>query len=259
MKIAVLGAGAYGEALGGILEENKYKVTYFDPKIKDSDLTTVLDGAKYTLLAVPSEAAVDLLDKLPRNLSLIVATKGFLSTEVFDDFKKYMIVSGPGFANDIKVEKKTKLTVTDAKIAELLATDFITFDFTSDKRGVLMCGALKNVYAIYAGMLGIKPGTTKHELYIDSATNELKEILTANGAKADTVELSCGRGDLIITCGPPSRNYEFGQMLKKDMIAKPEKTVEGVATLRRVQKGEIIMPDTAKILKELVEISKKWD
>lgn len=259
MKIAVLGAGAYGKALGGTLEDNKHEVAYFDPKIKDCSLEVVLDGAKYALLATPSEAVVKLLGKLPKDIPLIVATKGLLSTEVFDDFKNYMIVSGPSFANDLEARKLTRLTATNAKVAELLATDYITFDFTNDKRGVLLCGSLKNAYAIYAGILGIRPGTAKHKLYIDSAVDELKEILIANEAKADTVELSCGRGDLEITCGPPSRNYEFGQMLKKDISAKPEKTVEGVATLKRVQKGEIMVPDTAKILKELIKISKKWD
>ena len=166
MRIAVLGAGAYGYALGEILEENGQEVAYFDPKIKDCSLNGVLEGAEYILLAVPSEAVEKLLKKLPKNVPLIVATKGILTTEVFTEFKKYMVVSGPGFAKDIKAKKLTRLTATDAKVAELLAADFITFDFTSDKQGVLMCGALKNVYAIYAGMLGIKPGTAKHKLYI---------------------------------------------------------------------------------------------
>jgi len=259
MKIAVLGAGAYGTALGGILEENNHKVTYFDPKIKDCILETALDGAKYILLCVPSEAAAKILDKLPKDVPLIVATKGFLSEEPFVNFNKYMIISGPGFADDIKEKKETRLTVTDYKVAELFAVDFITFDFTTDEQGVLICGALKNVYAIYAGMLGIKPGSIKHRLYIDNSVSELKEILMINGANSDTVELSCGKDDLSITCGPPSRNYEFGQMLRKDINAKSEKTVEGVATLRRIQKGEIIVPETAKILKELIEISRKWD
>ncbi len=259
MKIAVMGAGAYGEALGGILEENGQEVVYFDPKIRDCNLDEVFEGANYTLLAVPSEVAVKLLKKLPKDVPLIVATKGILTTKPFDGFKKYMVVSGPGFAKDIKAKKLTRLTATDTKVAKLLAADFITFDFTSDKQGVLMCGALKNVYAVYAGMLGIKPGTAKHKLYIDSAVAEMKEILTTNGAKSDTVDLACGRGDLELTCGLPSRNYEFGQILRKDMDAKPEKTVEGVTTLKRIQKGEIMVPDTAKILRELIEMSKKWD
>ena len=259
MRITVIGAGAYGAALGEILEENGHRAAYFDPKIKNSSLDEVLEGAKYILLVVPSEAVEKLLEKLPKDVPLIVATKGILTTEPFDEFKKYMVVSGPGFAKDIKAKKLTRLTATDTKVAELLAADFITFDFTSDKQGVLMCGALKNVYAVYAGMLGIKPGTAKHKLYIDSAVAEVKEILTTNGAKSDTVELACGRGDLELTCGLPSRNYEFGQILRKDMDAKPEKTVEGVTTLKRIQKGEIMVPDTAKILHELIEMGKKWD
>ena len=32
MKVAIMGAGAFGTALGGLLVENKYDVDYYDVK-----------------------------------------------------------------------------------------------------------------------------------------------------------------------------------------------------------------------------------
>ena len=84
--------------------------------------------AKYIVLCVPSKAAPYLLPYLPKNKPLIVATKGILSDKAFDDFKDYMVLSGPGFADDIKAAKNTKLTATDDRIIELFETNYLTFD-----------------------------------------------------------------------------------------------------------------------------------
>lgn len=143
MKIAVLGAGAFGTALGGILADKGYDIDYYDSKLEREKLSDVLADAKYIVLCVPSKAAPYLLPYLPKNKPLIVATKGILSDKVFADFKDFMVLSGPGFADDIKAAKDTKLTATDDRIIELFSTDYLTFDKTNDKRGVLMCGALK--------------------------------------------------------------------------------------------------------------------
>ena len=46
MKIAILGAGAFGTALGGILADNGYDIDYYDPKIEKESLSQVLENAK---------------------------------------------------------------------------------------------------------------------------------------------------------------------------------------------------------------------
>lgn len=258
MKIAVLGAGAFGTALGGILANKGYDIDYYDSTLERERLSDVLSGVKYVVLCVPSKAAPYLLPYLPKNKPLIVATKGILSDKVFTDFKDYMVLSGPGFADDIKAAKKTMLTATDSRIVDLFGTDYLSFDTTEDKRGVLMCGALKNVYAIMAGLKNLEPGTTEHKKYLSDVASEMKEILVMNGAKAETVDLVCGKGDLKITCANPSRNYEFGCKLRKNPDYQPEKTVEGVSALKRIKRGEITVPDNVVILKELIARSNKW-
>lgn len=258
MKIAVLGAGAFGTALGGILADKGYDIDYYDSKVERESLEKVLSDAKYIVLAVPSMAAPYLLPHLPSDKPLIIATKGFLDSHNFVNFKDYMVLSGPGFAADIKAGKETHLTATDQRVLDLFTTEYLSFDFTTDKNGVLMCGALKNIYAIYAGYLNLKPGTHQHERYLTEVSEEMKALLSANNGDPNTVDLACGKGDLRLTCDYPSRNYEFGQILASNSKANPEKTVEGLTALFKVKRGEIIVPDSAIKLKELIKISDNW-
>ena len=253
MKIAILGAGAFGTALGGILADNGYDIDYYDPKFEKENLSSVLDGAAYILLASPSSAAPYLLPHLPKDVPMIIATKGFLNDKQFLTFDDYMVISGPGFADDIKAGKNTYFTITDKKLKDLFGADYISFDYTNDTCGVLMCGALKNIYAIQAGILGLKRNSLSWKEYIINASSEIKTILSFNGASEKTMDLYCGIFDLELTCGYPSRNYEYGDLLRRDNSYIPVKTVEGLAALKRIKRGEIKVPDDAFIIKNLME------
>ncbi len=258
MKIAILGAGAFGTALGGILAEKGNDVDYYDSRHTGDTLRETVAGADMVVLAVPSKAAPYVLPNVPHDIPLIVATKGILSDEVFDDFKDYMILSGPGFADDIKAHKKTILTATDQRVVDLFTTDYLSFDYTEDKKGVLMCGALKNVYALYCGLLGLKAGSSEHAKYLLETAKEMALVLSENGANAETIQLVCGKGDLKLTCNYPSRNYEFGQILRKNPKAEPEKTVEGLSALTKIKNGGIKVPETATKLLDLIKRSNEW-
>ena len=253
MKIAILGAGAFGTALGGILADKGYDIDYYDSRVEREKLSDVVAKAKYIILCVPSKAVPYVLPYLPKNQPLIVATKGILSDKVFASFKDYMVLSGPGFAADIKAGKKTTLTATDLRVVNLFGNSYMSFDVTEDKRGVLMCGALKNVYAILAGLLDLKPGTEAHKEFLKEVAEEMQALLLANGADPNTVNLVCGKGDLKLTCDYPSRNYEFGQILREKPDYKPENTVEGLSALKRIQRGEIVISPKADKLRELME------
>lgn len=256
MKIAMLGAGAFGTALGGILAEKGYDIDYYDSTLERERLSDVVSSARYIVLCVPSKAAPHLLPYLPESKPLIVATKGILSDLVFQGFKDWMVMSGPGFADDIKAKKKTLLTATDSRIVDLFNTTYIQFDFTDDRRGVLMCGALKNVYAILAGMKGLRRESPEWRLFVRRASEEMALVLEANGAEAETVELSCGIGDLKLTCGMPSRNYEYGTILKDNPKYEPTNTVEGLSAIRRIARYEITLPAKAKLLREVINAVK---
>ena len=258
-RIAVIGAGSYGTALGGILAENGYDIDYYDPEKEKERLKDVVDGAKAILVSAPSDVVMKLLFHLPQDKFLIVATKGFLSCKPFAEFSDWAILSGAGFADDIKNKKRVHLTATDQRVIDLFKTDSIAFDQTNDKLGVLMCGALKNVYAIRAGELGLKPNTKRKENYVGEVTEEMAVILAENGAKPSTLKLACGVKDLYLTCGENSRNYQFGKTRTNHEKVQNNMTVEGLAALKRIRRGEIIVPDKAKILQLIMEESEEWD
>ena len=121
-----------------------------------------------------------------------------------------------------------------------------------------MCGALKNAYAIGAGIFDLKPGMPEHEVFLQKATIEMKLILRTNGADANTMDLACGKGDLKLTCNYPSRNYDFGQKVRINPDYRPDNTVEGITTLQKIRAGEIKVPKVATILKDLLDRSEKW-
>lgn len=252
MKIAILGAGAFGTALGGILTNNGHVIEYYDPKMGYKNLAEAVNGADFLLLCTPSDVVPQLLPDLPLSVPLIVATKGFLNDGLFVPFNDYMILSGPGFADDIKSSHDTYLTITDDRISQLLESNYMHFDKTNDKAGVLMCGALKNVYAIGAGIMELERNTDEWQNFIDSAADEMRRILTVNGSDATTVNLFCGLPDLKLTCGHPSRNYEFGEKLRLLPNYRPEKTVEGLSTIDRILHGEIKVPENTAILSGLL-------
>ena len=81
-------------------------------------------------------------------------------------------------------------------------------------------------------------------------------VLETNGADASTVELACGTGDLKLTCGMPSRNYEFGTILRDNSSYEPTNTVEGLSAIRRIKRYEITVPPRAKLLKEVINAVK---
>ena len=256
MKIAILGAGAFGTALGGVLAEKGYDIDYYDREVEKERLADVMADAAYVVLCIPSKVVPYMLPHLPKDKPLVVATKGILSDRGFNEFKDYMVLSGPGFADDIKARKLTLLTATDARVIDLFMTSYMKFDLTDDRRGVLMCGALKNVYAILAGLRGLERETSEWQDFIDAAAGEMKLVLTANGAKAETVDLACGVGDLKLTCGYPSRNFEYGDILRRDPDYEPENTVEGLSAILKIRRGEIVVPERVKLLAEVISAVK---
>ena len=102
MKIAIIGAGAYGTALGGVLADNGYDIDYYDPLKEKERLKDVVSNASAILLSAPSDVVVKLLSHLPKNIFLIVASKGFLSEKPFAEFEDWTVLSGAGFADNIK-------------------------------------------------------------------------------------------------------------------------------------------------------------
>ena len=274
MKIGVLGAGAYGAAMAGLLRENGHTVKFYDPyKYPAISLEETVSWAKILLLAVPNSTVSSLIKQFPKSAfkkPLIVTTKGVMTLKLWEKFDYYEIVSGPGFADDIRKHKRTKLTVA-AKGAEkgttlsedLLETPYVKFDKTEDLLGTAFASGLKNIYAIEAGRLGLSFGSQDFKDFIIRAEQESERFLLENGGFVETMRKNAGLGDLMLTCGSEkSRNYKFGTLLggrrrvleRKRLIRKflKENTVEGLSAIKEIEKRGLFIPRENEILIDII-------
>ena len=236
----MLGAGAFGKALAKILTDNHHEISFYDPALyPDINLDAATYQADAVVITIPSMYLDSFLQEYPQRLKkipTILASKGLMNIDLFSDFEQFSVISGPGFANEILDNKPTTFTVSSPFAMNLLQNEQVSIELCDDTLGIVICGALKNIYAIGAGYYSDSENMIA--VFIERAHTEMHHYLTDHGGQAETVELSCGIGDLILTCtNGTSRNYRCGQMLrdgkKIDEITKELNTIEGLSALIR--------------------------
>jgi glycerol-3-phosphate dehydrogenase (NAD(P)+) len=129
-------------------------------------------------------------------------------------------------------------------VAETISQDRTTVcTTTSDIWGVEISGALKNVYAIGAGIIeGLGFQWNTKALYITRASNEIRRIgflLYRDKVDRATFSTLAGIGDLLLSCLGPSRNKNVGVELSRgssleDIKSKAKELAEGVPTTHAV-------------------------
>ena len=273
MKITFLGAGVFGTALSNVAKYNGHEVKLYDPiKYPKTTLSSAISGADLVVYAAPSEKIDEILPQLDQDTPLICASKGFLSAKPFARFKKFSVLSGAAFAHDIEnilnpsradsqttIIKNIVLTATSDLSEQIFSTENITIEYTDDIIGVLLCGALKNIYAIGAGIYG---GDEVSRTYLENVITEMITILQNNHAKKETLLLSCGATDLVLTCSPRSRNFSFGRALKsqdKSLLHEfvSKNTIEGLSLIKSIDKfSDFVIPDSATILVDIIKVVK---
>jgi glycerol-3-phosphate dehydrogenase (NAD(P)+) len=133
----------------------------------------------------------------------------------------------------------------DAPLAEALQDLFTLPHFrvytSGDVAGVELGGAVKNVYAIAAGMAhGLGLGDNAVAALVTRALAEMTRLGTALGGNKDTFSGLSGVGDLIVTCfSDHSRNHRVGFALGKGQTLE-----QAVASLGMVAEG---VPNTLSI------------
>ncbi|KAF7339262.1 Glycerol-3-phosphate dehydrogenase [NAD(+)] [Mycena sanguinolenta] len=158
-------------------------------------------------------------------------------------------ISGPSFAKEIVRRRPTSVSVasfTEAeanKTCDLFHQPHFRCYTGSDPIGIELAGALKNVYAIAAGMsdgLGFENNT--RAMIITRGLAEMTCIGTAYGAHPLTFLGLAGVGDLFLTCSSSSsRNYTVGYRLGQgeglqNIIATLGSVAEGVSTAKGVKR-----------------------
>lgn len=206
--------------------------------------------------AVAREAAPHLGD----GVILVSTTKGIEATSAESDHAfrlmsqvlreelprvRLGVLSGPNLAKEIATRQLTATVVASpdteltATVQALLHCGYFRVYASTDMFGVELGGALKNVYAIMAGMaaaLGIGQNTIS--MLITRSLAEMSRFAVKKGADPLTFLGLAGVGDLIVTCmSPLSRNYQVGFALGQgrkmaDIIAELGQVAEGVNTLK---------------------------
>jgi glycerol-3-phosphate dehydrogenase (NAD(P)+) len=129
------------------------------------------------------------------------------------------VLSGPNLSQEINrgLPATSVLASQDAEIAEKTRKLFHSPNFaifiSDDVIGVELCGALKNVIALGAGMVdGLGLGDNAKATFITLGWDEVTSLGIALGARSSTFYGLAGLGDLIATCaGPQSRNHFVGR------------------------------------------------
>jgi glycerol-3-phosphate dehydrogenase (NAD(P)+) len=225
-----------------------------DPKlVACSDPFEAVEGVPLILSAAPSHVVravtAPLEPGVGRDTIVVSATKGIeapglcLPHEVLSETlpgRPVVALSGPSFAAEVHEGQPTAVVAAarDARVAAVVQEAFSTPKFrvysNDDLVGVELCGALKNVVAIAAGILeGLGLGNNPRAALITRGLAEMTRLGLAMGAQPMTFAGLAGMGDLILTAtGGLSRNRALGMAL-----AKGERLAEYTATHRTVAEG----------------------
>merc|ERR1719235_1152834 len=118
-----------------------------------------------------------------------------------------------------------------------MAGGFLRINTSDDVVGVEICGALKNVLAIAAGIVeGMDLGRNAQAAVVVQGCAEIRWLAERMGASPTTISGLSGLGDIMLTCyGDLSRNRTVGLRLGageslQDILDSSSQVAEGVAT-----------------------------
>jgi glycerol-3-phosphate dehydrogenase (NAD(P)+) len=224
------------------------------------DLAQALGGVRDALIAVPSHAFRESLERLKPHLRpgvrIAWATKGFeIATGLLPHQVAHAVLgtrpgavlSGPTFAREVGAGLPTAMTVAsrDEVFAKALALRLSGPHFRaymqSDIMGVEVGGAVKNVIAIGSGIAdGMGFGANTRVALITRGLAEMMRLGVKLGAVRETFMGLAGLGDLVLTCtDDQSRNRRLGLALGRGQSMREaqggiHQVVEGVVASRAV-------------------------
>lgn len=253
MPVLIIGAGNIGQAIGKVISKNA-SIGYWDKdpaKIKgERDLEKAIQKARVIFLCTPSwtirSIARDIAEAIrsrshalgsrnnkPRTKLVISLSKGIeegtakLPCEILEEELKNKadrgVLAGPMIAGELKKgEPAAAIVGLDSskwrQTAEKLFTKTnLSISFSSDLKGLSLCSALKNIYAVGLGVAeGLKEETNMKSVITEKALNEMLEIVPRLGGKKETVTGLAGLGDLLTTgWSEKSYNFSVGEKLAR--------------------------------------------
>lgn len=252
MDVTVVGAGSWGTALALVLARNGHRVRLVGRQSEGFDrLRQCRENLKYlpgfvlppetrferleearpepgvVVVAVPSSVFPSALGLCQGARTVVVASKGLarggdglLAQVVADSVPgaSVVVLSGPNLAHELAKGVPTLAVVAsqDESAAEEVRACLMGRTFriyvSDDVAGVELSGALKNVYAIAAGVSdGLGFGDNTKGALLARGLYEMARLGLALGARLDTFLGVAGVGDLFATANSRlSRNYRVG-------------------------------------------------
>ena len=168
-------------------------------------------------------------------------------------------LSGPTHAEEVARDMPTLIVAGSPdeaaarKVQQIFTTPTFRVYTNTDRRGVELGGAVKNVIALAVGIaMGLDYGDNAKAALITRGNAELARLGVAMGCKAETFAGLSGMGDLIVTCtSMHSRNLHAGMLIGRGRdveTAKKEvgQVVEGInalpAACKLAKKYKVEMP-----------------
>jgi glycerol-3-phosphate dehydrogenase (NAD(P)+) len=235
-------------------------------------LDDALNDCYIVFVAVPSasfrEVVREVATKVAKATLVVSLTKGIeaqgfrlmsqiLSEEMPDN--PVAVLSGPNLAREIAEGHITGSVIASVSpeinvmIHDLLHTETFLVYSSHDTYGVELGGALKNVYAILAGLgAALEFGENTIGMLLTRSLAEMSQFAVQMGANPMTFLGLAGVGDLFVTCSSPlSRNYQVGYAVGKgepldEVLRGMGQVAEGINTLdllkREADRREVHMP-----------------
>ncbi len=245
-------------------QNSKYLPGYmFDEHLTaTSDLAVAVKDADTVFVSVPSssfrEVACLVKPLLPGHAHVISTTKGIEATsfslmsqileQELGESRLIGVLSGPNFAKEVIAQQITGSVIASEhrevveRLQKMMSSPTWRIYDNHDRYGVELAGALKNIYAIIAGMANARGlGINTLAMLMTRALAEMGRFCHALGANPMTLLGLAGVGDLILTCSSNlSRNYRMGQALGEGKSIEQGKqsigqVVEGINTLALVK------------------------
>jgi len=228
-----------------------------------SDFDLAIEGASLIVIAVPAAFVDDmghlLKDKLKEEQHICIASKGIerdTCSFVHDILLRNVstpnlaVISGPSFAIDIANNNPVGLSIATSNqktlklLKETLQNESLKLRETDDIIGVEICGSIKNVIAIAAGMLsGMGYSESTQAMFVTESLHDIKSLIKALGGNEKTILSFAGVGDLLLTAtSQKSRNFKLGYLIGSNVGKEKldeyinSTTIEGLYTLKSIYK-----------------------
>jgi glycerol-3-phosphate dehydrogenase (NAD(P)+) len=230
-----------------------------------ADLEEAVSGAHVLIMGIPSHGfratLADLRPYLGTGVPVVSLSKGLepgtrlRMTEVAgQELPEHPagVFTGPNLAKEVLAGQSAAALLampeesTAAVIQESLSRDLFKVYRSSDVVGAEIAGALKNVFAIAAGIAaGMGSGDNTRALVMCRAIAEMTRLGVAMGGSPMTFAGLAGIGDLLATCmSPLSRNRTVGERLARgETVAQITESMQQVAEGVKAAASVVVLAD----------------